>query len=481
MLVAAGLASFLTGGVIRIVYELGRTGTRGDPTAVRPIPEPMPNPSVPVRPPAPPPIVMSVRPQHVSMEPLLLGMKGEFIREKQDFIEADLRDMKLRAYRAGELQKEYNVLVKGREGDWGETAAGLFKIRNKELAHFSSLGRVYMPFNMTFQGNYSIHGWPYYPDGTPTVRSFSSGCINLSTEDAGELFAFASSDMPVLVVAPGFENDDFSYVPPAAVTPEPALGAQAYLAVDLKSGFVFLSKNPRLRLPIASITKLMTALVSSEYNLLSFTKAMTTHIKITDEMTAPIGELAGLVPGKEFTYFDLLYPLLISSSNDAAEALASRGGKTRFLARMNERASSLGMQDTVYIDTYGYDPGNISTVSDLYYLAKYLLNNRRWLLEITRGKVYHDFGPIAFAGLTNQNLFADDPAFLGGKTGATPMALRSGTFLFNLKTNRGERPIAIIVLKSPDNRRDVELLLDWVKKNFGDETAIGLEGGARPE
>jgi len=68
-----------------------------------------------------------------------------------------------------------------------------------------------MPWNMIFQGNYSIHGWPYYPDGTETPRSFSSGCINLSSEDAKAVFEAAPTGTALLVLEYDFKNDAFSY------------------------------------------------------------------------------------------------------------------------------------------------------------------------------------------------------------------------------------------------------------------------------
>lgn len=384
------------------------------------------------------------------------------------FIEADLGMMTLRLFKGGELVREYPILVKGKEGDWGETAAGIFKIRNKEEVHFSSLGQVYMPHTLTFQGNYSIHGRPTNPDGSDTGALFSSGCINLARVDAADLFNRVSVGTPVIVHERDADNDSFEYRIPPSLARLPTLSAEGALVADLKNGFVFFERNVDRRLPAASLTKLMTALVATEYSLLSFTPEMSSRVTITDAMVAPVGEVRGLEAGKTFGYFDLLYPLLLSSSNDAAEALANVHGRTRFIARMNARAESLGLSDTIFVDPHGYDEGNSSTPRDLYYLARYLFTNRKWIFDITRGKLFTDFGPLSFARLSGQNLniFEDDPDFIGGKTGGTAEALQTGMFLFMIPVGETSRPIAIILLRSTDRKRDAEELLRWVQEYF---------------
>ncbi len=445
-----------SGLVIRLTNEANQTVVSINPPAIKV-----------VTPPTEMGVDISVNSlQNRTVKSLLWTIKDTFISEKKDFIEANLSDMRLKLYQKGEVFKEYPILVKGEEGKWGETPAGLFKIRLRQKNHFSSLGHVYMPWNMVFQGNYSIHGWPYYPDGTLTSRSFSSGCINLSTNDAKELFSLSEIGLPVLVLKDDFRNDDFTYTIPLDISKPPKISATAYLAADLKNGFVFLENNPNLVLPLASVTKLMTALIASEYSLLSFKQEMASSIKITPEMIAPIGEIPDIKVGKRFNHFALFYPLLMSSSNDAAEALAISQNKNSFIKLMNERAQSLEMRATNFVDAYGYNENTVSNAEDLFYLAKYLFNNRRWILDITRGKIFDNFGPITFKDLKNLNLFYNDLAFLGGKVGATPAAKKTGLFLFNLEVKGEERPIAIVILGSEDNQKDTEVILNWVKSNF---------------
>src|SRR5581483_5016564 len=130
----------------------------------------------------------------------------------------------------------------------------------KVPSDFSGFAHVYSPWALAFQGNFLIHGWPYYPDGTPVGSTYSGGCVRLSTDDAKALYDSVSVGTPVLVTSANFDADSFR-----EQAQGPAVGASAYIAADLKSNFVFAEKNPDEKLPIASITKLMTALVAVEY------------------------------------------------------------------------------------------------------------------------------------------------------------------------------------------------------------------------
>src|SRR3989344_1684839 len=178
-------------------------------------------------------------------------VRGELTANKTTFIEADLSAMAVRFYRDGALEKSFDILAKGKPGSWWETPAGLYRISEKAKNHFSSFGRVYQPFSLVFQGNFFIHGWPYYPGGAPVASTYSGGCIRLATEDAEELFSLAGVGTPVLVYESETAADNFQY---RFATPE--VSATNYLAADLKNNFVFLRKNERDRVPVASLTKL---------------------------------------------------------------------------------------------------------------------------------------------------------------------------------------------------------------------------------
>src|SRR3989339_1017591 len=134
-----------------------------------------------------------------------------FIEGKANFIEANLTAMQMLVYEDGQLLFTVPIKSKGKEGSWWETPSGLYRAEAKEKTHFSSFGHVYMPWSIPFQGNFFIHGWPYYPDGTPVKEGYSGGCIRLEDVYAKQVYEHIKVGMPILV----FEEESekaFSYL-----------------------------------------------------------------------------------------------------------------------------------------------------------------------------------------------------------------------------------------------------------------------------
>jgi len=132
------------------------------------------------------------------------------------------------------------------------------------------------------------------------------------------------------------------------------------------------------------------------------------------------------------------------------------------------------MPDSRFIDLHGYDPGNISTAKDLFYLARYISNNWPLFWEITKGEEVRTFGRNRFLGLKNKNLFFDQPDFIGGKTGYIKTSDYNGLFIFRFRPNEKiERRVAIILLGSTDfetgeNSLKEETLkvVRWLNENY---------------
>lgn len=383
-------------------------------------------------------------------------VRDQFITTKASFIEADLSSLILKVYIDGEVQKEVKILTKGREGSWWETPAGLYKVETKRENHFSSFGKVYLPWSLPFQGNFFIHGWPYYPNGEPVSSAYSGGCIRLGTDDAKAVYELARPGMPVLVFEKDFESDRFAYARRG-----PELSAHAYLAADLKSNFVLAEKGSKEILPIASLTKLVTAVVATEYVNIE------REITIDNEMIVTTS-LPRLNSGQKFSLYSLLHPLLLESSNEAAAAIARFLGRARFVELMNEKARAVGMVHTTLRDTSGSDGGNVSTAEDLFNLAKYLYNNRGFILRISSGTLNQNvYGAPQFSNLQNFNVFAGDPDFIGGKTGKSTPAGETLLSLFELSISGERRPVVLIILGSKDYTADARAFLEWVKTIYG--------------
>lgn len=381
-------------------------------------------------------------------------VKDKFVEEKVDFVEADLSEMVLKVFKKGVPVREVRIVSKGKEGSWWETPAGVYKIQSKAENHFSSFGRVYMPYSMAFQGNFFVHGWPYYPGGEPVAEGYSGGCIRLSNEDAEAVFDLIQIDTPILVFEKDFGRDDFTYD-----FEIPGITAEAYLAADLRNNFVFLEKNSNQKMPIASITKLMTAIISTEYINLDREIIIDSTMKATTS-------LPRLKVGESVSAYNLLFPLLEESSNESASALASVLGRRRFVELMNVKAQSLGMENTSFADASGAHESNISSAEDLFVLSKYLYNNRSFILKLSAGDLkWSAYGNPIFQDLKNFNVFSEDSEFVGGKVGMSTAAKQTILSVFNLKLRSGDRPVTIIVLGSEDNAADARRILDFIK-NF---------------
>lgn len=178
-------------------------------------------------------------------------------------------------------------------------------------------------------------------------------------------------------VTPTFPpNDYFPSSTRAKYSEEIDVQAEAYVVMDRKNRQILFSKNLTRELPIASVTKIMTALIALE------NADLDARIKVS-ENAAAIGEAEmGLTAGETLTVEELLYGLLLPSGNDAAEALAEGVGRSRtsFILSMNEKAKELGLLDTYYFNPTGLDGDTIETTSfstplDLLALTNYALTN----------------------------------------------------------------------------------------------------------
>ncbi len=399
---------------------------------------------------------------------------GTFVGEKATFIYVNLSTMRLEYYKDGTVAEDVAVLSKGKPGSWWETPTGLYKVESKIPSDYSSIAHVYSPWALDFQGNFLIHGWPYYPDGTPVGSTYSGGCIRLSTSDAKALYDSVSVGTPVLVVSDDFKSDNFQ-----EAVQGPPIDARSYLAADLSSNFVMTEKNPDEVLPIASLTKLMTALVAVEYVNIERT------IAITPQMIVPTS-IPRLKAGETLSLYDLLQPLLKESSNEAAVAISYFLGPKYFVSLMNKTAQSIGMTETHFVDVSGSDWGDVSTAHDLYLFTRYLYNNRSFILKMTTdNNDPNAYGPSVFSHLQNFNVFENDPDFVGGKVGqngaasgtivsifngafpvldATSSAPTTSTVTSTVPTE--ERPYVLIILGSDDYAKDARDLLLWIKTTY---------------
>ncbi len=166
----------------------------------------------------------------------------------------------------------------------------------------------------------------------------------------------------------------------------PELSSQSVLVFDQVSGQPLLAKNASMQTPIASITKLMTAML-----VIDAGQPLEDKITISAEDRDTIrGTGSRLAIGASYTRGQLLHLALIASDNRAAHALArtAPGGLDRFVSSMNRMARALGMQNTVYVEPTGLSSSNQSTALDLAKLADYAYQNYPEIRQISSSGTY---------------------------------------------------------------------------------------------
>lgn len=232
---------------------------------------------------------------------------------------------------------------------------------------------------------------------------------------------------------------------------------------------ILIEKNKETRLPIASITKLMTALVASDIYEAD-------DKVVIDESALQIkGASGNYVAGDALFFRDAMRALLIGSHNEVAAAMAGRIGADVFVRRMNEKAAALGLNNTRYFNAAGVDPDmgsediNYSSAADTYALLKYIFENRADIFSILQKNKYqlNDVNGIPKANLENTNRFIANQntalRVLGGKTGGTPKA-KLNLAIVSEAPSRGR--IISVVIGSNDNFGDMEELLKYVMNSF---------------
>jgi D-alanyl-D-alanine carboxypeptidase len=230
-------------------------------------------------------------------------------------------------------------------------------------------------------------------------------------------------------------------------------GPKAGLAFDLADGKVLWRHRATAVRPIASLTKLMTALLAVERF------GPNVRVRIAREVDWVGGSrMGGLKTGRRVRADVLLKGLLVSSANNAAVALAiaGAGSERAWVALMNKRAELLGLTCTHYADAHGLDRRNRSCAADLATLAMRAMNEPR-IVEIARkryARVWPGSGKKFMLRTTNHLLRDGYPGAIGLKTGFTS----SAGFCLVAIVERGERRIGIVVLGSRDSFADARRL-----------------------
>jgi D-alanyl-D-alanine carboxypeptidase len=229
--------------------------------------------------------------------------------------------------------------------------------------------------------------------------------------------------------------------------------ANNYIIKDLTTGKTVAEHNSETLVPIASLTKLVTAAVARK--LIDPGE----HIAISRDIINIFGNTGQFKSGEVFRAEDIYYPLLMVSSNDAAEALAQDYGRKQFIEAMNNFTQSIGAYGTYFVDPSGLSPLNKSTAKDITIIMNWIRTNDPHIIDITTTKSK----TIGSHVWDNPTHFLNWSNYLGGKNGYIPESNRTGAALFRLGAGSLKDVYAIVVLGSSYRDGDVVKLISKVK------------------
>lgn len=290
--------------------------------------------------------------------------------------------------------------------------------------------------------------------------AYSYGDITTAEQHNQEIDSGEKAEV-IVVTSP--QEDQYYMI---GTVPNPSLSAKAYLVADLETGDILFSEGRKVSLPIASVTKLMTAVVA---------KTLTPEPSITKVSQSAVeteGYRGELAKGDELSIDELIYPLLLVSSNDASEAIAEHFDRDNFMKQMNARAVEFGMRDTHFEDPSGLSSSNISTADDLFILLKQIDKRYSDILETSQKKSYKADG---HSWQTKNKLLSFEPYFDGGKTGYTSNAKQTGAGIFEIPLSGDvERRIGIIILGSDERENDIAQLIRYTQKyiHYGNQKSL---------
>ncbi len=240
----------------------------------------------------------------------------------------------------------------------------------------------------------------------------------------------------------------------------PELSAKSIFIKDLTTDVILYQKDANRSLPMASTTKVMTALVASEYFKPSSSLIVQDGAKVT-------GARVGLFAGEDLSFRSLLYGMLLSSGNDAAYAIAENypGGVAGFVTAMNNKAKGLQLWATRFDNPAGFDsPNHFSSASDLAIITGEALKDPQLArIFATKETSIVSLDKKYTHQLQNLNkLLTQVSGVLGVKTGFSEAAKENLVTLIERENHR----VLIVLLGSDDRFGETTKLIDWVYGNF---------------
>lgn len=244
----------------------------------------------------------------------------------------------------------------------------------------------------------------------------------------------------------------------ARVVDNPNITARSALAYDFSSGSILYTYNFDVRVPIASLTKLLTAIVIVESGKWNET------VTVTEEDIKVIGPNTGLVKDERILVSELMKAMLIASHNDSTRTLArhTAGSLERFVELMNAKADELGMHSSHFNNPIGFDDTfHYSTAQDLTLLVQKFMSfdDLSAIVKLKEAELKPLNVAFTHKVKTTNQLLLEDPTVVGIKTGYTTEAKGN----LAIRSIDGKADVVTIVLGSDDREGDTRKILDWIR------------------
>lgn len=382
-------------------------------------------------------------------------------------IYVDLAEMQVTLIDNGTELRKIPVLSKGKPGSFWETPTGNYRVETKEATHFSSIGNVWMPYSMQFFGNYFIHGWPHYDDGTPVKVGYSGGCIRLSTEDAAQVYAFAELGTPIYIrgakdLSTNQKNTFRYFLNNEGRLDE--ITARSFLVADLESGQVLWERNGGDVRSLGGLSALMSSVIALE------TVNQYKNVRMSELLLGKaIPRIDTEEHEDELPIGALIYPLMFESNDTAARAFASDHGERAFVRKMNEKAEALGMTNAHYASSTA-SVSNVGSVNDLFVLLRNIYEQKNFLIGATLKEehVIHnkDGEAVRFRWENQLMKTASSTEYRGGMM-TKKGELGEAALIYSLPLEEfGNRTVAFVALESADPYQDIEKMRRFVSDHF---------------
>jgi D-alanyl-D-alanine carboxypeptidase len=235
-----------------------------------------------------------------------------------------------------------------------------------------------------------------------------------------------------------------------------SVNAQSFLVGDLDTGEVIFERKADEIYAIASISKYFTAYTAVE------TMNPNEIVRVDPDEMSDGSNRGGFSIGDKITVRDMLYPLLLVSSNEGGEILARSKNRSEFIESMNEITQSLKLEHTKFGDPTGLSRENVSTARDLFTFMQAVKTNYPQIVAIS-GLKNKTVGQFTWYNINKASAF---PEFRGGKTGFTNAAKQTSIGYYEITlTNGMTKNIGMVILQSNTRQQDTRNVLDYLKNN----------------